>query len=387
MQEPPNHVFISYSRQDEELAHALKRDLDSAGIETWIDRKGIPPGTPDWEKTIRDALSRSLAVVLIATPSSRESVPVYGELNLAQNAELPVIPLLAKGDWIDSIRISMYTAQYIDVREGKYLNGLQQLINRLADIAQEKIPSLFISGKHVESTYEKGEASDISRLWSKHTLFVLPDNRRLFWRNAASQPLATLLFELYMNHLKDSVNPYSYGTEWILVQSQSGMSDPVSGEFWTNWMYVIRRIVIYWSWLAERQQQQPLYPDDIEKWQMKTSLQNMIIPDTPAPHVWHVVTQPSKLDVSGIAFKGYTPALADLTTILGTPMMEALPNGPRQRSNIVKKSIDPDKLNPAEYEFVGIFDMTPLQGKGDIPADQREPRTKAIEYYRQTSNE
>jgi hypothetical protein len=38
------HVFISYSRQDQELVDRIIGVLAGAGIKAWIDREGIPGG-------------------------------------------------------------------------------------------------------------------------------------------------------------------------------------------------------------------------------------------------------------------------------------------------------------------------------------------------------
>ena len=76
-------VFISYSRQDGALVARLQTDLQARGIHIWIDHQGIKPGTPDWEEALRRAIRKASAVVLVASPESRQSRYVKDELRVA----------------------------------------------------------------------------------------------------------------------------------------------------------------------------------------------------------------------------------------------------------------------------------------------------------------
>src|SRR5438876_5464455 len=78
----PEHVFISYSHIDREVAKTVRSDLENAGISTWIDDR-LEPGTPDWEREVRNAVARSFAVVVIASPHSLNTPYVRGELLFA----------------------------------------------------------------------------------------------------------------------------------------------------------------------------------------------------------------------------------------------------------------------------------------------------------------
>lgn len=48
-------VFISYVREDEVKVRRLAQDLQEAGIEVWLDRKDLQPGT-NWKRSIRHAI-------------------------------------------------------------------------------------------------------------------------------------------------------------------------------------------------------------------------------------------------------------------------------------------------------------------------------------------
>ena len=67
------HVFVSYSRANSDFANKLMRDLQAQGIGVWIDHTGIQPGTPNWERAIREAIDTAFAIVLVASPESAQS--------------------------------------------------------------------------------------------------------------------------------------------------------------------------------------------------------------------------------------------------------------------------------------------------------------------------
>ena len=50
-----SHVFISYVREDSDKVNLLFEDLQSYGIDIWLDRNSITPGVR-WKRAIRDAI-------------------------------------------------------------------------------------------------------------------------------------------------------------------------------------------------------------------------------------------------------------------------------------------------------------------------------------------
>src|SRR5436190_12462144 len=117
---PPvsSYIFISYSRANKAFVERLANDLQQRGLNVWIDQQGLKPGTPNWEQTLRDAIQKARAVLLIATPDSRQSLYVGDELGIAAMYKLPVYPVWAAGtEWMDSIRLGLGSVQFIDARE------------------------------------------------------------------------------------------------------------------------------------------------------------------------------------------------------------------------------------------------------------------------------
>src|SRR5690348_17024274 len=90
-------LFISYSRQDKEIARRVQDALAAQGIHAWFDQIDIQPGTPDFDDAIREAIKQSQALILIASPHSRASLNVRDELNIARRHQRPVYPLWVLG--------------------------------------------------------------------------------------------------------------------------------------------------------------------------------------------------------------------------------------------------------------------------------------------------
>src|SRR5579864_7525118 len=114
------HIFISYSHRDKQFVDLLTSDLRSRGFSVWVDTKGIPAGSPDWEKTIRAAIARAKSVIYIASPEALNSKVVKDELQVADDYKRQVHILLINGkSHMESIPLGRGYTQYIDAR-GRY---------------------------------------------------------------------------------------------------------------------------------------------------------------------------------------------------------------------------------------------------------------------------
>lgn len=90
------HVFVSYSRKDRPYVKQLVEHLRSAGITVWIDET-LQPGTPTWVRAVERAIDDCTAFVPVMTPNSSESAWVDREIDLAQELNKPILPLLVEG--------------------------------------------------------------------------------------------------------------------------------------------------------------------------------------------------------------------------------------------------------------------------------------------------
>lgn len=86
------HVFISYAREDQELADSLFQELQHRGMSLWMDREEITGGQ-DWLTRIAVALDASKAIILVLSQSSMNSTWVRRELEFADQRGIPVIPV------------------------------------------------------------------------------------------------------------------------------------------------------------------------------------------------------------------------------------------------------------------------------------------------------
>ncbi len=112
-----NHIFISYSRQNNDYASALANRLLAEGFDVWIDDR-IDYGD-DWWQTIVKAIRECAAFVVIMSPDSDESRWVQREVTIADELRKPTYPLLLAGDVINSKNWMIYVrTQYIDVTDG-----------------------------------------------------------------------------------------------------------------------------------------------------------------------------------------------------------------------------------------------------------------------------
>ncbi|MBA2679161.1 MAG: SUMF1/EgtB/PvdO family nonheme iron enzyme [Ktedonobacteraceae bacterium] len=125
-------VFISYSHVYSSIVEQLKQDIRAHGIVVWIDHESLAPGTPDWDNAIRKGIRLADVILYMAAPEALQSPWVKGELAVAMRNGKPIIPLwLAGKHWVDVVPLNMSNMQYIDARNGHYLQTLQQLLASL----------------------------------------------------------------------------------------------------------------------------------------------------------------------------------------------------------------------------------------------------------------
>jgi len=86
------YVFISYSHHDSTYTEDLRVQLERAGVETWVDRGDIPPGAR-YRRVISDAIDDCDALVVVMSPSARDSNWVEDELDWARQQKKPILPL------------------------------------------------------------------------------------------------------------------------------------------------------------------------------------------------------------------------------------------------------------------------------------------------------
>ena len=261
-------AFISYATEDRPFVDKLAADLRAARVDVWVDFKGLTPGTPDWESAIRQALSESFALILVATPHSRRSEYVRSEIMLAQACEQPIFAVWAAGNsWIDSVPMALAHIQYVDVRGDRYEVGVQSLQTELSR-RRLSLPRLFLYEEYLQIVdYEKerdrwdrwsgfstrhvpryGHIAVGAKLIPPGYLSILPERSVLNLEDpgdsfdammvdpSAFNSFGELLHELYLGYLSDSYEPFTYGDQWLLVER-----DHWRGRAALPWKWVLHR--------------------------------------------------------------------------------------------------------------------------------------------------
>jgi len=85
-------VFISHSSNDIALANVVCSALEAEGINCWLAPRDISPGQ-DWPEAIVEAITESLALVLIFSFNAKDSEHVQNELAIAVDSGVFIIPL------------------------------------------------------------------------------------------------------------------------------------------------------------------------------------------------------------------------------------------------------------------------------------------------------
>jgi hypothetical protein len=110
MAQMDGHVFICYSRKDEEFVIKLAKNLKRQGVPVWLDQWDIPFGA-NYPREIERALSDCTQLLLVLSPASVESDAVQSEWYAVLDKKKAVIPILHKNC---NIPFRLKTVQYID---------------------------------------------------------------------------------------------------------------------------------------------------------------------------------------------------------------------------------------------------------------------------------
>jgi len=122
------HVFISYSRADTALMHAVRDVLQAAGLAVWTD-ENLEPGTSSWKRAIEVALESAHSLVILMSPDAKRSPWVERELTYASTLNIPVFPVLVRGDVASAVPFELIDYQWVEALNSA---ALDRQIKRLA---------------------------------------------------------------------------------------------------------------------------------------------------------------------------------------------------------------------------------------------------------------
>ncbi|NBO65868.1 MAG: TIR domain-containing protein, partial [Acidobacteria bacterium] len=126
-------LFISYSRQDSELARRLIDDLVKAERDCWLDTVAIKGGD-EWIVSIAGAIRNSYAMLVLVTANSLNSRWVRDEILWARKKKKLIIPLLfADVEELDQYFL-LVGNQEIDFFQQDYQKALDWLLQSLPPV-------------------------------------------------------------------------------------------------------------------------------------------------------------------------------------------------------------------------------------------------------------
>ncbi len=92
-------VFLSHNSKDKPIVQQIAALLTRDGLKVWIDIDELPPGR-DWQPMLEQAIKASKSTAVFIGEfgmGTWEQAEVQGALNLAQNQNIPVIPVALPG--------------------------------------------------------------------------------------------------------------------------------------------------------------------------------------------------------------------------------------------------------------------------------------------------
>ncbi len=134
-----NEIFISYSRKDLEFVQELRKALNQAGIDPWLDYEDIQAAT-EWRRELLMAVQSCHDFVFIISPNSCLSEYCLWELEEALKLNKRIIPIKFKEINSSLVPLPLRAIQWLDFQE--FQKGLRQLLlilNAPFGISQQRL--------------------------------------------------------------------------------------------------------------------------------------------------------------------------------------------------------------------------------------------------------
>lgn len=160
-----HYVFISYSRRDREFVARLTQDLQTNGVEVWLDTAEIVAGT-NWQQEITNGLMRAEVLLYVASQNSVQSAWVERELEEFFAMDKRVIPLVLDDAGAENLPNFLQKFQWVDFR-ANYDQALQKLLVALPTAMQHEqpiAPKSHQSKGYVFISYAEEDAGFVAKL-------------------------------------------------------------------------------------------------------------------------------------------------------------------------------------------------------------------------------
>lgn len=123
-------VFVSHHSSKADVAAEVEAALGKRGVKCWIAPRDVDPGEP-FDTSVRHAIERSSAVLLLFCAESDRSRHVKRELILADSAEKPIIPVRLEKIHPGELAYHLADSQWID-----WVERREAVMDRVAEKAR-----------------------------------------------------------------------------------------------------------------------------------------------------------------------------------------------------------------------------------------------------------
>lgn len=148
-------LYIAYTREDALFTVQLAEDLDTVGIEVWLDINEIPAGS-DWDSAQQAAIEASEGLIVVLSPEAMKRDHMRREIQRAFERRKAIYLAVARRspwrDWLNGLPVADFTENY-EV-------GLNDLV-------------LSITGGQAE---DDGDALDEAERWLRQATQAGPDS-------------------------------------------------------------------------------------------------------------------------------------------------------------------------------------------------------------------
>jgi hypothetical protein len=111
----------------------LRGELQQKGFSVWTDETGLERGSPRWEMIIEREIEQAYSLVVILSPSAKSSEWVRREIKYANDHQIPIYPLLVKGNKRTAVPLILTDHDWLDARQ-RYSRALSELCYGLSEL-------------------------------------------------------------------------------------------------------------------------------------------------------------------------------------------------------------------------------------------------------------
>jgi len=226
-----DHVFICYSRKDEDFVLKLAANLKSRGVPIWLDQWEISSGA-NWNRTIEKALEESTRLLLILSTSSVTSDEVQCEWLSAIDENKVVIPILYQPCHIPH---RLKPIQYIDFtsRDPDNEEAVGQILKALGiaiDINKKPVTQLEQPPEEVlNDTLDSPKVKNISDTTKSNEFQTKTEKRnkniRIYGAIAAIVIISLISYFYFSNQSSDTISGrYSMNEDMEKIATISHLS-------------------------------------------------------------------------------------------------------------------------------------------------------------------